>query len=144
MSKKDIVLKRVFKLSKRELFDAWSKPELMCRWFFATRERPASCSVENSFVTQGDFKLVMHLSNMDVNIFGKYTEINRYNIISFSWNSPAVSDTLVTLKFRELSASRTELTLIHQLLPDQTLRDQHTEGWNACFDNLAELEGVVE
>jgi len=139
MKSHQIVIKRVFKLAKRELFDAWSKPEIMCRWFFASPQTSAACSVQNSFVKHGEYKLVMHMEDYDVNIYGQYLEINRYNLIVFSWNSSVVSDSRVSLAFKSLSQNRTELILTHRLLPDQTISDQHIVGWNYCFDNLEKI-----
>jgi len=142
MKSNSIVVKRVFNLSKRELFDAWSKPAIMSRWFFASTEQTPHCSVENNFVTQGSYKLTMHFEQNDVVIHGKYLEINRFNLISFSWNNPLVSNSQVTLRFKDLSPNRTELTLTHILLPDQSACDAHFDGWNKCFDNLEKLQSV--
>jgi len=136
MKQHQLVLKRIFSLSKRELFDAWSKPDIMCRWFYGSNSEQASCSIENSFVTNGSYKLVMHFETNDFEIHGKYLEINRYNLIVFTWNNALVSETQVSLAFKELSPNRTELTLTHEFLPSTALRDNHIEGWTICFDNL--------
>jgi len=136
MNPQSIVVKRVFKLSKRELFDAWSKPAIMSRWFFASTAQTPRCSVENNFVTHGNYQLTMHFDDNDIHIHGTYLDINRYNLIVFTWNNPLVSNSQVTLRFKDLSPNRTELTLSHELLPDQAACDAHTDGWNKCFDNL--------
>lgn len=143
MKPHDIVVKRVFNLSKRELFDAWSKPAIMSRWLFASTAYAPNCSVENSFVIQGSYKLVMHFDANDIHIHGKYLTINRYNLIVFTWNNAFVSNTQVTLEFKELSPNRTELTLTHALLPDQAACDAHFDGWNKCFDNLEKIQQVL-
>jgi len=144
MKRRELVLKRVFKLSKRNLFDAWTKPEIMCRWFFASRSRGASCTVENQFVTDGSFKLVMYDQDSECTISGNYIEIIRYNYLAFTWNSALASQTLVSLELRELSVNRTELTLRHQFLPSQEACDMHLQGWTVCLDNLQALETELE
>ncbi|MDH5728935.1 MAG: SRPBCC domain-containing protein [Gammaproteobacteria bacterium] len=143
MSMPPLVIKQKFKLSKRELFDAWSKPEIMKRWFFATEEESASCRVDNQFITNGHYNLVMHFKQGEVQIHGQYLEINRYNFICFTWNSPTAQNTKVELKFRSLSSNRSELTLTHYLLPEQSSVDQHHTGWLICFNNLNKLEPAI-
>ena len=143
MKRHQLAMKRVFKMAKRELFDAWSQPEIMQRWFFASRDASACCTVENQFTIDGVFKLVMSDRGTDHVIDGKYIEIVRYNYIAFTWNSPVVTDTLVTLEFRELSANRTEMILRHQFLPSSESSVMHQQGWAACLDNLESLVASI-
>lgn len=144
MNKQKLVLKRTFNISKRGLFEAWSQPKIMGRWLFATKDSDAYGTVENSFVTDGTYKLVMHMNSGSVEIHGEYIKINRYNFLAFTWNSPVVKHTLVSLDFKALSPNRTELTLTHQFLPNSELAGQHETGWQTCFDNLETLLGSVE
>jgi len=132
----DLIIRRIFNCSKRFLFDAWSQPAIMSKWLFARRFEFTESTVVNSFTVGGKYAITMHMPSADVKLFGSYIEINRYSRISFSWSSPTVSNSRVTLDFKGLSINRTELTLTHTLLPTQELRQQHQEGWQACFDNL--------
>ena len=131
-----LVLRRTFSCSKRVLFDAWSKPTIMAKWLYARREDFCESTVTNSFTIGGRYSITMHLPNSDVELFGEYTAINRYNQIAFTWSSPAISNSLVDLAFREKSAHRSELVLTHTLFPSAEVRGQHNEGWLACFENL--------
>lgn len=139
----DIVeIKRVFPCSKRALFDAWSKPSLMARWFFAAQNRLKESTVTNSFTVGGKYSLTMHMPNSDVQMHGEYKAIVRYTEICFSWNSHIANESLVQLQFKELSPNRSELTLRHSLFPSKESRDQHAGGWAGCLDSLGlYLEG---
>jgi len=96
--------------------------------------------VENQFSTNGKYKIVMHFEDKSsAEHFGEYLEINRYNTIVFTWNSSLVSDTIVKLSFKELSANKSELTLEHSLFPTQEIRQLHNTGWDACLANLEEF-----
>lgn len=130
-------IRRTFKCSKRELFDAWSKPGIMSRWFFADSNRCRDSEVEVDFRVNGGYALTMFFEDGDsAHIHGVYKEISRYSFIAFSWNSMHSTDSLVELQFRELSPNRTELKLCHKLLPDEASRDLHGHGWTMCLANL--------
>ena len=141
MIKNTLVIKKEFGISKRALFDAWSKPELMRQWFFAGKKGDNYCTVESQFVTNGKYKIVMFFNNQDgdqssAEHYGEYTEITRYNTIVFTWNNELVSNTIVKLSFKELSANKSELKLEHSLFPTQKIMQMHNTGWDACLINL--------
>ena len=133
----ELEIRRTFKCSKRKLFDAWSSPGLMSRWFFADSNRCQDSDVEVDFRVNGSYSLVMYFADGDSSrMHGTYTDIVRYNFIAFTWNSNHSNNTRVELSFRELSPNRTELRLLHQLLPDEDSRALHNNGWEACLGNL--------
>lgn len=134
-----IVIKRILPCSKRQLFDLWSKPELMTRWLFASQQPKALSTVSNSFTPGGAFEVVMHLEHGDYRHYGEYQAIQRYSHIAFSWSSHLVQNSLVVLDFKELSPNRTLLTLTHSQFPDEAVRAKHTEGWTRCLQNLEPL-----
>lgn len=131
-----VVIKRVLPCSKRQLFDAWSKPSMMMQWFFKAQQPAAPSTVNNSFTVGGNFEVIMHMESGDYRHHGVYRAISRYNHIAFIWNSHIVEGSLVELNFRELSPNRTELTLAHTLFPNEEVRSKHVEGWSGCLDNL--------
>lgn len=138
MATANLVIKKKFNLSKRQLFEAWSNPQIMQRWFFGAQLRDNCCTVENQFVTKGKYKVIMHFEDMtNSEMRGEYLEINRYNKIVFTWSNSLVTDTIVTLMFKELSPNTSELTLEHSLFPDEFTRSKHNEGWDRCLENLA-------
>lgn len=131
-----VVIKRVLPCSKRQLFEAWSKPSLMRKWFFASQQPCAPSTITNSFTVGGNYEVIMHLQTGDYRHYGDYQAIQRYNHIAFTWNSHLVRDSLVELDFRELSPNRTELTLTHTRFPNDEVRGKHISGWTGCLKNL--------
>lgn len=134
-----VVIKRILPCGKRQLFEAWSKPELMMRWLFASQQPKAPSTVNNSFTVGGAFEVVMHLQTGDYRHYGEYQAIERYSHIAFSWSSHIVQNSLVALDFKELSPNRTLLTLSHSQFPDEAVRGKHMEGWTGCLQNLEPL-----
>ncbi|MEQ8205051.1 MAG: SRPBCC domain-containing protein [Woeseia sp.] len=131
-----LVIKRVLPCTKRQLFDAWSKPSVMARWFSAAQQPVAPSTVINSFTVGGEYEVIMHTPGGDRRHYGVYRAIQRYNHIAFTWNSHIVQDSFVELDFRELSVNRTELTLTHTQFPNDDVRSSHMKGWGGCLANL--------
>ncbi len=137
MSSDQLVIKRVFNCSKRALFDAWSQGSLMSRWFFAASEKVKDSKVDCQFNVGGQWSVTMYFEDgSDATLNGVYKTINRYSEIAFSWNSSIAMDALVQLSFKELSANRTELKLVHSQLPSEESLRMHNQGWDACLANL--------
>jgi uncharacterized protein YndB with AHSA1/START domain len=130
----NLVIKRVLPATRERVFRAWSDPSVMARWFFA--ELGWSARVNNEFRVGGSYQLDMLDQGLTVfSAHGEYTEIAPVSRLAFTWNSSAVSDTLVVIELRELGDS-TELTLTHRSLPGEEEEKRHAGGWVACLGNL--------
>ena len=144
-----VVLKKVISARRSDVFDAWTKPEIMQAWFLPAKNWASKCAI--------DLRVGGHWENdmIDVEGAGKhgrknkpgesflhqgeYVEIRRPERLVFTWKTPFVSNTSrVTVELRDLGA-KTELTLTHELLETPELRDAHNTGWTTCLDNLAAL-----
>ncbi len=131
---KQLTIKRVFKADREALFKAFSDDKIMSQWFFA--ENGWSVDVNSHFEVGGEYKVDMKNEKGDVYPHsGKYKEISKPEKIVFTWSSQIVKDSVVTLDFREVSGG-TELTLTHNLFPDNEVRDKHNMGWTGCLDSL--------
>ena len=136
MKQNELIIKKKFECSKRELFDAWSDPLLMAQWFYARPVKFQNSTVKSNFNKTGRYDLTMHFEGGEVHIFGTYQEILRYTRIEFTWNSPMATDSIICLDFKELSPNRTQLTLTQTLFPSEESRNAHATGWNFCLENL--------
>ena len=128
-----LVMKRTFDTPREKLFEAWTNPEMMREWFFAGQGW--SSTVASDAKIGGGYKVAMHGPENTFTHEGTYRELNPPSKIVFSWNSPLVNDTIVTIELAEVSEG-TELTLTHELLGTEELRAQHTEGWTGCLGSL--------
>ena len=70
--------------------------------------------------------------------YGEYLEIRPPEKLVFTWNSPAVQNTRVTVELTDRGDS-TELWLTHELLETEANRTSHTEGWTYCLEQLNQL-----
>lgn len=131
-----ISIRRVLDAPCKQVFDAWTRPELMARWFFAGVGWTTKVSADVR--VGGRYELTMRdTSGSEHAQFGEYREIVPFTRLVFTWSFPplAVVDSVVTVKLVDLGA-RTELELTHALPADQKIRRSHEEGWAGCLGNL--------
>ncbi len=94
-------LTRVFDAEREKVFDAWTRPELMARWFFVAPTW--SADAEADLRVGGDYRVTMHTDDgQSVVSHGTYREIVRPKRLVFTWNSYAASETLVTIELQDL------------------------------------------
>lgn len=70
---------------------------------------------------------------------GVYKEIVPHERIVFSWNSQAVTDSVVTITLKKAKEG-TEVKLIHEFIPNKGMKIDHEKGWTQI---LANLESVI-
>ncbi|MBN9287978.1 MAG: hypothetical protein BGO43_00530 [Gammaproteobacteria bacterium 39-13] len=138
MQSTTLVIKRTISASCEEVFAAWSQPELMKKWLFPLRPGWHALA-SNDFKVGGHYKQEMIAADGKVYAHtGIYQEIIPNQKIVFTWNSDSVQNTLVTIELRP-EGNKTELTLIHELLPNEEQKKNHNEGWEGCLDNLSQF-----
>lgn len=134
-------LRRIFHASPKRLFEAWSNPDFVAKWFHPAESMTTTVS-ELTFQIGGRYRFVMH-GDGDYIIGGTYQEIVPQEKLVFTWQWESEEDApemLVTLNFNEIDAENTELVLLHERFPHTEERDNHEIGWNGT---LAELERAL-
>ncbi len=132
-----LIVKRIIDADPETLWEALTDQQIMQKWFFAEEEM--SATVENNPEAGGSFKIDMHGQKDTYSHEGVYKELIPPRKIVFTWNSQFVSDTLVTITLKEVK-SGTEVKLVHEFMPNDEMKQSHTEGWTQI---LANLDGVV-
>jgi uncharacterized protein YndB with AHSA1/START domain len=137
-----LVVTRIFKAPVERVYAAWTDAQQMKRWF-----APGDMSVpvaEADVREGGGYRVQMAGSGSDCEFHttgGIYREVvpNRRLVFTWQWEGSEL-ETMVTLEFRPLSDSETELTLIHEGFDSEDTRDKHGQGWDGC---LAKLEAFL-
>jgi uncharacterized protein YndB with AHSA1/START domain len=133
-----LMVQRTINASAERLFDAWTKPELMKKWFRAT-EKMSTPSAEADLKVGGAWRVLMVTSKgKDCPTNGHYKVVDRPNKLVFTWHpfEQADYETTVTLIFKKVSDNVTDLTLTHEGLRNEQDRTDHNNGWNGCLDML--------
>ena len=137
-----LVVKRSFKAPVERVYAAWTDAEQIKRWF-----APGDMTVplaEADVREGGHYRVQMSGGGSDCEFHttgGVYREVipNQRLVFTWQWEGSEL-ETLVTLKFKPLSANETELTLIHEGFDNEDTRDKHGQGWEGC---LAKLEAFL-
>lgn len=124
-SDREIVIVRPFRARKETLFEAWSKPEHLQRWFVCPTLTMPICEMD--FREGGRWRRVLHdpVRGVDHATSGDYREIVRPDRLVFTERYEPIpgSDHLVTLTFAE----RDGVTILTQrmLHGSREARDAH-------------------
>lgn len=136
-------LKRLLNASVEEVFNAWTRAELVSQWLAPNREFKTKV-YELDLKVGGRYRIEMTESDGSKHIVGgEYVSINSPTQLVFTWAWEHSEDPTPTLVTVDLSAvgDKTELVLTHERFPDAPIRDLHDEGWNACLAGLDILFG---
>jgi uncharacterized protein YndB with AHSA1/START domain len=131
-------IRRRVKAGAEEIFDLWTRPDLMVRWmspFPGAVNCKASCDLRPG----GAFSLVMSSEETSREVSGTYVQIDRPRKLVFTWIGPLTNNvnTLVTVELTPRGAE-TDLVLTHERLPTQAIHEGHTKGWGHILDHLAD------
>lgn len=136
-------LTRRFAAPRERVFDAWTDPLLLSRWWAALQGWETS-RAEVDLRPQGRYLLSMHdgASGAVHTVVGEYVEVRRPERLSYTWTWDGEPEemrgsehTLVLVEFAE-EGDGTRVDLTHGGFADERIRDLHGEGWTGCLDKL--------
>jgi uncharacterized protein YndB with AHSA1/START domain len=129
---------RRVRASAEQIFDLWTKPDLMVRWM-SPYPGAVDCKASCDLRPGGAFSLVMSSEESSREVSGTYVEIDRPRKLVFTWIGPLTNNvnTLVTLELNP-RGDETDLVLTHERLPTQAIHEGHTKGWGNILDHLAD------
>lgn len=119
-----------------EVFDAWVDADSIRQWMCPGELEVTVAEVDAR--VGGRFRIVMSTGDRHTEHTGEYLEIRRPERLVFTWRSRTTRDreTVVTVGLRAVGAE-TELTLVHERLPDDESRGMHERGWSSIVEELA-------
>jgi uncharacterized protein YndB with AHSA1/START domain len=132
-----VELRRIIPASPSRVFEAWTDPQILSRWFAPSREY-------NTVVHQADvrvggrYRIEMQRPDGGSSIvIGEYREVSPPTRLAFTWQweGKPMQETLVAVEFQPNGAS-TEVSLTHTLFTTEEQREQHNKGWTGCMSCL--------
>jgi uncharacterized protein YndB with AHSA1/START domain len=134
-------IKRTIPASRERVFDAWTKPEVLQKWFRVAEEWTTEV-FECDLHVDGSYRIGMQTASEKKPsiVRGIYKEIlpPEKLVFTWSWEGMDNSETLVTVKLHD-NGDSTEVELIHERFTDDEYRDKHNEGWQGCLSQLEKL-----
>jgi len=131
-----LVLVRRLKASTARVYAAITRPEQMIQWW--SPDAGPTLSVEADVRPGGRFRIVFRLLNGEEHDpTGVYREVvpDRKLVFTWEWSGHPERESLVTFLLEPFDGG-TELTLIHERLPDEKARQSHEAGWGGLLDKL--------
>ncbi len=144
-SEREIVVTRVFNAPPRIVFDAWSKPELLQRWWAPKSFGISFVSCEADLRTGGTYRFVFShpAAEQPMAFFGRYIEVTPHSRIVWT-NEESADGAVSTVTFEE-SNGKTLLVLREEYPSKQALDEAiasgstGTGGAGEQFEELDEL-----
>ena len=133
-----VQVRRRVKAGAEQIFDLWTKPDLMVRWM-SPYPGAVDCKASCDLRPGGAFSLVMSSEESIREVSGTYVEVDRPHKLVFTWIGPLTNNvnTLVTVELNP-HGDETDLVLTHERLPTPAIVEGHTRGWGNILDHLAD------
>jgi uncharacterized protein YndB with AHSA1/START domain len=136
--KPSLTLNRHYPVAPEKVWRAWTDPEAIKRWWGPGGNQPVSLAQLDVRVG-GHFRIAFGgAEGRDHDVQGVYREVvpNRKLVFTWTWpNSTPERESLVTIVFKKV-AGGTELVFRHEQFIDETVRDNHKQGWSESFVKL--------
>lgn len=142
-SGRELVVTRLFDAPVRLVFNAWTRPELLMRWWAPKSFGISFLSCEADVRTGGSYRFVFGhpASDQPMAFFGRYIEVTPYSRLV--WTNEEGDDGAVTTVTFEEKDGKT-LLVLHDLYPskealDAAIASGSTGGWPEQFEELDKL-----
>ena len=143
-SDRELVVTRTFNGPGRIVFAAWTKPELLKRWWAPKSFGVSFLSCEADVRTGGTYRFVFGhaASEQPMEFFGRYIEVTPYFRLAWTNDEGGEGGAVTTVIFEERGAST--LVVMHDLYPskealDAAIASGSTSGTGEMFEQLDEL-----
>ena len=142
-SERELVVTRIFDGPAHIVFEAWTKPELLKRWWAPRSFGVSFLSCEADVRTGGTYRFVFGhaASEQPMAFFGKYIEVTPYTRLVWT-NEESDEGAVTTVTFEEKGGKT--LIVVHDLYPskealDNAIASGSTSGTGEQFEQLDEL-----
>ena len=131
-----VTIVRRIKAPPARVWAAITQPEQMVQWWGP--DAGPTLKVVADVRPGGRFSVTFRLLNGEEHTpTGRYREVAPEKKLVFTWDLPGTPEreSLVTFRLEPFDGG-TELTLIHEHLPDEDARKSHEAGWSGLLDKL--------
>jgi uncharacterized protein YndB with AHSA1/START domain len=133
-------IERTFNAPAQAVFEAWTSPEVMARWWHAGSDWETPVA-EVDLRVGGALRVTMRAPDgEEYGAKGEYTEIRPPERLAFTWTWDDSVDqaSLIELEFTEQHGVTT-VVLTHSGLSGEESKQSHSEGWQKVLDSLGRM-----
>jgi uncharacterized protein YndB with AHSA1/START domain len=141
-SERELVVTRTFNGPARIVFEAWTKPELIERWWVPKSMGMSLLSCEMDVRVGGKYRLVFsHDASEPMAFFGRYIEVTPYSRLVWT-NEESEDGAVTTVTFEEQDGKT--LLVMHELYPSKEALDAAGTGAaDATVETFAQLDELL-
>src|SRR5579872_2710231 len=141
-SERELVVTRTFDAPARLVFEAWTKPELLKRWWAPKSSGLTLLTCEANVRVGGNYRFEFgHQSSKAMAFFGRYIEVTPPSRLV--WSNDESDDGAVTTVTFEEKAGKT-LLVMHELYPAKKALDHAITGMEAGMrETLGQLDELL-
>ena len=137
LEKPSLTIKRRLKAPPEKVYDAWTDPMKVARWWGPSGHAQTLRADVDARVG-GRFRIVFRTTDgEDHDVSGVYREVVPAEklVFTWAWRTMPERESLVTVAL-EGDGDGTVLTLIHEQFFDEAARDRHAYGWAGALDKF--------
>lgn len=140
-SERELVVTRIVRGPARLVFEAWTRPELLARWWVPKSFGVELLSCEADVRVGGKYRMVFRHAGATMEFFGKYVEVVPAARLAWT-NEEGADGSVTTVTFEEMDG-HTRL-VVHDLYPskealDAAISSGATSGMPETLAQLDEL-----
>jgi uncharacterized protein YndB with AHSA1/START domain len=141
-SQRELVVTRIFNGPARIVFEAWTKPELLKRWWAPKSTGVSLLSCEADVRVGGRYRFEFgHEASKSMAFFGRYIEVTPHSRLV--WTNDESDDGAVTTVTFEEKGGRT-LLIMHELYPSKEALDGVIAGMEGGMpETFAQLDELL-
>jgi uncharacterized protein YndB with AHSA1/START domain len=135
-----VTIERTFAASAEDVFDAWTSPEVMRRWFHCKPDW-GTPEAEVDLRVGGTIRVAMRKPDgTEVHAQGNYALIDRPRRLVMTWtfDDDPSNEQLIELSFSEAQGATTVLMVNSRISTDER-RGSQDQGWRGCLDELERI-----
>ena len=141
-SERELVVTRTFNGPARIVFEAWTKPELLKRWWAPKSTGVSLLSCEADVRVGGSYRFEFgHEASKPMVFFGKYIEVTPHSRLVWS-NDESDGGSVTTVTFEEKGGKT--LLVMHELYPSKEALDGAIAGMEGGMsESFAQLDELL-
>jgi uncharacterized protein YndB with AHSA1/START domain len=143
-SERELVVTRSFNAPARIVFEAWTQPEQLKRWWAPKSHEVSFVSCDADVRTGGTYRFVFShpASEQPMEFFGRYIEVTPYSRLVWTNDEGGEGGAVSTVTFEERGAETR--VVMHDLYPskealDAAIASGSTCGFDETFEQLDDL-----
>jgi uncharacterized protein YndB with AHSA1/START domain len=141
-SERELVVTRIFNSSARIVFEAWTKPELLVRWWAPKSTGLSLVSCETDVRVDGKYRFeFVHEASEPMAFFGRYIEVTPHARLVWT-NDESDDGAVTTVTFAEKGGKT--LLVMHELYPSKEALDGAIAGMEGGMpESFAQLDELL-